>query len=55
MPSVRGRSAVDGFPLRCSACGGLDLEIVRGEELLVDSLELEEEMLASTGGEGYGD
>ena len=29
-----------GFPLRCGACGGLDLELVRGEELLVDALEL---------------
>jgi hydrogenase nickel incorporation protein HypA/HybF len=31
-----------GFPLACSACGGLDVEILAGEELLVDSLELEE-------------
>jgi hydrogenase nickel incorporation protein HypA/HybF len=29
------------FPLRCSACAGLDVEVIRGEELLVDSLELE--------------
>jgi hydrogenase nickel incorporation protein HypA/HybF len=35
-------SEQDGFPLRCAGCGGLDLEVVRGEELLVDSLELEE-------------
>jgi hydrogenase nickel incorporation protein HypA/HybF len=47
-------SRLDGFPFLCSACGGLDLEIVRGEELLVDSLELEES-LTSTGGMGYGD
>ena len=26
----------------CSACGGLDVEVTEGEELLVDSLELEE-------------
>lgn len=32
------------FPLQCSACGGLDLELLAGEELLVDALELEEEM-----------
>jgi hydrogenase nickel incorporation protein HypA/HybF len=31
------------FPLLCGACGGLDLELLRGEELLVDALELEEE------------
>jgi hydrogenase nickel incorporation protein HypA/HybF len=29
------------FPLHCAACGGLDVEVTRGEELLVDSLELE--------------
>ena len=32
------------FPLQCSSCGGLDLELLAGEELLVESLELEEEM-----------
>jgi hydrogenase nickel incorporation protein HypA/HybF len=32
------------FPLQCSACGGLDLELTAGEELLVDALELDEEM-----------
>ncbi len=30
-----------GFPLQCGACGALELEIVRGEELYVESLELE--------------
>jgi hydrogenase nickel incorporation protein HypA/HybF len=34
---------LDGFPLACAACGGLDLEIVSGEELVVESLELEHE------------
>ena len=42
-------SRLDGFPFRCSLCGGLDLDVVRGEELLVDALELEEE-LTGTGG-----
>ena len=32
----------DGFPLACAACGGLDVELVRGEELLVDALSMEE-------------
>ncbi len=32
------------FPLQCSRCGGLDLELLAGEELLVEALELEEEM-----------
>jgi hydrogenase nickel incorporation protein HypA/HybF len=35
-------SELDAFPLRCGVCGGLDLEVVRGEELLVDALELNE-------------
>ncbi len=30
------------FPLQCAACGAFDLEILQGEELYVDSLELEE-------------
>jgi hydrogenase nickel incorporation protein HypA/HybF len=38
-----------GLPLRCGRCGGLDMELTRGEELLVDSLELAEEM-STTGG-----
>jgi hydrogenase nickel incorporation protein HypA/HybF len=47
-------SELDAFPLVCAACGGWDLDIVRGEELAVDSLELEEALL-TTGGTGYGD
>jgi hydrogenase nickel incorporation protein HypA/HybF len=47
-------SELDAFPLLCAACGGWDLDIVRGEELAVDSLELEEALL-TTGGTGYGD
>ena len=31
-----------GFPFRCGACGGFDLEIVRGNELLIDWLEVED-------------
>jgi hydrogenase nickel incorporation protein HypA/HybF len=33
---------LDGFPLLCPGCGGFDLEILKGEELIVESLELEE-------------
>jgi hydrogenase nickel incorporation protein HypA/HybF len=35
-------SQLRNFPLQCGGCGGFDLEILRGEELLVQSLELEE-------------
>jgi hydrogenase nickel incorporation protein HypA/HybF len=35
-------SRLGAFPLRCEECGGLDLEILKGEELMVESLELEE-------------
>jgi hydrogenase nickel incorporation protein HypA/HybF len=36
------------FPLCCRHCGGFDVEVTRGEELLVDSLELNE--MATSGG-----
>jgi hydrogenase nickel incorporation protein HypA/HybF len=39
-----------GFPLQCPVCAGLDLELLRGEELLVDALELEEEDATTNGG-----
>ncbi len=49
-------SLLPDFPLSCTQCGGLDIEVVRGEELLVDSLELDEAFLESTSvnGGGYG-
>ena len=45
-------TTMDGFPLRCAACGSLDVEIVAGEELLVAALECEEPM--SIEGVGHG-
>ena len=36
------QSALDGFPLLCGRCGSWDVEVLRGEELLVDAVELEE-------------
>ena len=41
------------FPLQCACCGGMDLELVAGEELLVDALELEE-MEMTTEGTAHG-
>ena len=35
-------SRLESFPLHCGACGGFDLELLGGEELFVESLELEE-------------
>ena len=36
------KSQLGNFPLKCGACGGFDLELLSGEELFVESLELEE-------------
>ena len=36
------QSEWDAFPLACRACGGVDVELVRGEELCVDALTMEE-------------
>jgi hydrogenase nickel incorporation protein HypA/HybF len=36
-------SRLEQFPLQCGACGGFDLQILEGEELYVESLELEEQ------------
>jgi hydrogenase nickel incorporation protein HypA/HybF len=42
-------SELDGFPLACGACGSLDLELLRGEELLVDALEIEDAVITNGG------
>jgi hydrogenase nickel incorporation protein HypA/HybF len=36
------QSEWDAFPLACTACGSADVEILRGEELLVDAMTMEE-------------
>jgi hydrogenase nickel incorporation protein HypA/HybF len=45
---------LSGCPWRCPRCDGLDLEVIRGEELQVESLELEEQ-LTTSGGMDHGD
>ncbi len=47
--SCGGASEPDGFPLSCETCGGLSVDVVQGEELLVESLELEAELMTSGG------
>ena len=37
-----GRDTVmSGFPLACGRCGGLDMEVIAGEELSVEALEVD--------------
>jgi hydrogenase nickel incorporation protein HypA/HybF len=42
--ACEAESELHDFPLRCATCGGLDLELIAGEELTVDALELEDEL-----------
>jgi hydrogenase nickel incorporation protein HypA/HybF len=45
------QTTLEVFPAHCSACGGFDVEVDGGDELLVDSLELQDEAaLTSWGG-----
>ena len=41
------QTSLPDFPLCCRHCGGFDVEVTSGEELLVDSLELAEEEIGS--------
>jgi hydrogenase nickel incorporation protein HypA/HybF len=52
--SCQLETTMTDFPLQCASCGGLDVELVAGEELLVDALELEEERPAITEGMAHG-
>jgi hydrogenase nickel incorporation protein HypA/HybF len=47
-------TTMESFPLRCGRCGALDLEVLAGEELLVDALVLEREEALTTGGMANG-
>jgi hydrogenase nickel incorporation protein HypA/HybF len=39
-------SRMDGFPLLCRSCGSADMAVVAGEELRVESLDVEEQEVA---------
>jgi hydrogenase nickel incorporation protein HypA/HybF len=47
-------SVLPDFPLSCARCGALDIHLTSGEELLVDSLEIEELALQSNSSNGGG-
>jgi hydrogenase nickel incorporation protein HypA/HybF len=40
--SCGDETRLEAFPLQCGTCGGFDLDMTAGEELYVESLELEE-------------
>jgi hydrogenase nickel incorporation protein HypA/HybF len=40
-------SRVSDFPFGCPGCGSLDVDVVGGEELLVEALELEDEPIVA--------
>jgi hydrogenase nickel incorporation protein HypA/HybF len=46
-------STFAAFPLACAACGGWNIEVTQGQELQVESLELED-ALATNGGLAHG-
>ena len=45
--SCAAESRAEGFPLECRGCGSVDVDVVGGEELQVEALELEDEQLVS--------
>jgi hydrogenase nickel incorporation protein HypA/HybF len=52
--TCNAHTTMESFPLQCRGCGGLDIELLAGEELLVDALELDDDPLMATGGMAYG-
>jgi Zn finger protein HypA/HybF involved in hydrogenase expression len=37
------------FPLHCERCGGLEMDVLAGEELQVEALEIDDEPVMSEG------
>jgi hydrogenase nickel incorporation protein HypA/HybF len=52
--SCGAHTTMTAFPMQCEGCGGMDLELEAGEELLVDALELDDELEMTTGGVAHG-
>jgi hydrogenase nickel incorporation protein HypA/HybF len=54
--ACQAEATLESFPLQCGRCSGMDMELLAGEELLVEALELEEEddPLVTTGGMAHG-
>jgi hydrogenase nickel incorporation protein HypA/HybF len=42
-------TTMTAFPLQCEGCGGMNLELEAGDELLVDALELDEFEMTTEG------
>ncbi len=42
-----GTSNVEGFPLACAHCGQLNVDVVAGEELEIESIEVETEVIGA--------
>ena len=42
-------SVMEDFPLRCARCGGLEMDVLAGEELQVEALELDDQPAISEG------
>jgi hydrogenase nickel incorporation protein HypA/HybF len=40
-------SELDWFPFACAGCGSVDLELVGGEELLVESIDVDDELVTT--------
>ncbi len=39
-------TAQNGFPFRCGDCGSFEVEVIRGDELLIDWLEVDDPVTA---------
>ena len=45
--NCNAETVMSGFPLACERCGGLDMEVIAGEELSVEALEVDAKDSAS--------